>query len=380
MKRLAKVHFIALALLLMLTPLLACGGTEEAPPPPPGGNQPPVINSLTAGSPIIIPNAETRITCDATDPNGDELTYTWTTTAGTITETYKTFVFWKAPDFVGEFEVSVTVDDGNGGTASRSCSVTVQATQLPVIDSVTAEPATLQPGETSTVTCNARDPEGETLTYTWSASGGTVSGVGKVITWAAPAVTGEFSISVLVDDGKDGVTEGNVRIVVAIPETTAILNPLPGESGTIYYDGLIISQFKVGDNAKNVGMRPYFSFDTTALSGAEIKEAKLIFTVKQIRENIWSVIPSTLIVQCVEYGARSLIPADYHEVQVRAEIESFHDEYPGEINVQVNVSQVADWLEPRFQTRIILGADSNHNNIEDFVEFSKVELHVTYVK
>ena len=380
MKRLAKVSVIAFALLLMLTPLLACGGGEEAPPPPPSGNQPPVINSLFPESPTIIPNAETKITCNATDAEGDELTYTWTTTAGTITETYKTFIFWKAPDFAGEFEVSVTVNDGNGGEASSSCTIIVEATEIPVVDSMVAEPANLEPGETSTVTCNAHDPDGGELSYTWSASGGTVSGIGKVITWKAPAVTGEFLIKVKVDDGEDGMVEGSIRIVVEIPATTTILTPLAGESGTIYYDGTITSEFKVGDTAKNVGMRPFFSFDTTALSKAEIKEATLIFTVKQTRNNIWTVIPSTLIVQCVEYGARALKPADYHEVQVRAEIESFHNEPPGEVNVQVNVSQVAEWLEPRFQARIILGAHSNNNNIEDFIEFSEVELHVTYIK
>jgi len=381
MKRLAKVHFIAFALLLILAPLLACAPTEEAPPPPPpGGNQPPVISSLTPEAPTIIPNGETKITCNATDPDGDELTYTWTATAGTITETYKTFVFWKAPDFSGEFEVSVTVDDGNGGTASTSCTITVQSTELPVIDSMTAEPATLEPNETSTVTCNAHDPDGGELTYTWSATGGTVSGTGKVITWKAPAVTGEFLISVEVDDGQDGMTEGSVHIIVEIPATTAILTPLPGESGSIYYDGLIIPEFKVGDTTQNVGIRPYFSFDTTALSKAEIKEATLVFTVRQERGNIWTVIPSLLYVQCVEYGAGALIPADYHNVQVRAEIENFHNEPPGEVDVQVNVSQVTDWLEPRFQARIILGAHSNNNSIEDFIEFSEVELHITYIK
>ncbi len=380
MKRVAKVSVIAFALLIMLTPLLACGGTEAPPPPPPSGNQAPVISNLFAEKSTIIPNAETKITCNASDPNGDELTYTWTTTAGNITETYKTFVFWKAPDFAGEFEISVTVDDGNGGTASRSCAVTVQATEIPVIDSLIAEPATLEPNETSTITCNAHDPDAGELTYTWSASGGTVSGTGKVITWKAPAVTGEFLIKVKVDDGEDGIVEGSVRIVVEIPATTTILTPLPGESGTIYYDGTITSEFKVGDTTGNVGMQPFFSFDTTALSKAEIKEATLVFTVKQERGNIWNFIPSTLIAQCVDYGARALKPADYHGVQVRAEIESFHDAYPGEVDVLVNVSQVADWLEPRFQARLIMGADSNHNIIEDWIEFSSVELHVTYIK
>ncbi len=380
MKRVTKVCFIALAFLLMVAPLLACGGAATPPPETPGGNQPPVIGSLTAEEPTIIPTAETKITCDASDPDGDELTYTWTATSGTITATYDTFIFWQAPDFTGEFEVNVTVDDGQGGTAVRSCTITVLATQEPVVEGVTADPATLQPEEVSTVTCEASDPDGDELTYTWTAGGGTLSGAGKIITWQAPAVTGDFLISVSVDDGKGGIVEGSVRILVEIPTTTAILDPLPGESGTIYYDGTITSEFKVGDTDGNVGMRPYFSFDTTEISKAEILEAKLIFTVRQTRNDVWTVIPSLLYVQCVEYGAQPLHPADYHSVQVRAEIENFHNEPPGEVDVHVNVSQVADWLEPRFQVRLILGADSNYNVIEDFIEFSDVELIVTYIK
>jgi hypothetical protein len=383
MKRATRVYFvIAFALLLMLTPLLACGGGAAPPPstPPPSGNQAPVINVLAAEKPTLTPNAETKVTCDATDPDGDELTYTWSASAGTITETYKTFIFWKAPGFVGDFQVSVTVDDGKGGTVSRSCTISVVTDQLPVIEGVTADPATLKPSETSTVTCNAHDPDGDTMTYTWTASGGTISGSGKMITWQAPAATGDFLISVKVDDGKGGVTEGSVHIPVAIPSTTVILTPLPDESGTVYYDGTITSEYKVGDTSGNVGMQPFFSFDTTALSKAEIKEATLVFTVKQSRGNVWSFIPSTLILQCVTYGARPLKPADYPGVQVRAEIAQFHNESPGTVNVQVNVQQVADWMEPRFQARLLMAADSNHNNAEDWIEFSVVELHVNYVK
>jgi hypothetical protein len=381
MKRLAKVSVIAFALLLILTPLLACGGAEEAPPPPPGGNQPPVI-SLSAESPTIIPNAETRVNCDASDPDDDELSYTWETTGGDITATYAEFIVWKAPNFVGEFTISVTVSDGKGGTATKSCTINVQATQQPVVNSVTAEPAELQPEETSTITCDASDPDGDELSYTWSASGGTISGAGRIVTWKAPAVTGEFLITATVDDGKGGTAEGICRIVVGIPATTAILTPLPGESGSIYYDGDIVPEFRIGDNASNVAVRPYFSYDITELEGAEIKEAKLTFTIKGVvGQEPWTFVPPGLYVESVFYGARPLKPADYHTVQTFGQLASYTSSPPMDVDVRALLISYLEGLKSRFQVRMYLkDAGHNYNSQADYIEFSKAELTVTYVK
>jgi hypothetical protein len=380
MKRVIKACFIALALVLMVTPLVACGGGGTTPPSGEGGNQSPVINSLTAEEATITPNAETRVTCDATDPDNDKLTYTWKATGGDFTA-YGRFIDWKAPDFTGEFTVSVTVDDGQNDPVASSCTITVVTNQLPVINSLTAEPATLQPGETSTVTCSATDPDGDTLAYTWSASGGTISGTEDIVTWQAPSVTGEFLISVEVDDDKGGTVEGSCRIVVGIPETTVILPPLANESGSIYYDGTIITQFKIGDNAQDVPVRPYFSFDISGLTDAEIKEAKLTFTVKETIGNPWFT-PPYLYIEWIDYGARSLEAADFHSVLFLGELQRYNSTPPTELDVRV---QVEDNLEarrgPRFQIRMRL-ADPGHNfnSQADYIEFSQAELTVTYVK
>ncbi len=381
MKRATKIHFIAFALLLMLTPLMACGGAEApTTPSEPSGNQPPVI-SLTPEAPTIVPGAETRINYDASDPDGDELNYTWAASGGTIIDTYAEFIVWEAPDFVGEFTISVTVSDSQGHTETESCTITVMATQAPVVSSVTAEPAEVQPEDTSTITCDASDPDGDELSYTWSASGGTISGAGRTVTWKAPAVTGEFLITVKVDDGKGGEAEGICRIPVGIPATTAILNPLPEESGSIYYDGLIVSQFRIGDNASNVAVRPYFSYDITGLEGAEIIEAKLTFTIKGVvGQEPWFT-PPYLYVQCVDYGARPLIPADYHTVETRGELKSYHSTPPTVIDVRALLINYLEGLKPRFQVRIYLGGDGhNYNSQADYIEFSKAELTVTYAK
>jgi hypothetical protein len=380
MKKITKVCFIALALVLMVTPLVACGG-EETPTTPPEatGNQPPAIASLTAEEATVTPNAETRVTCDASDPDEDKLTYTWTATGGDFTA-YGKFITWKAPGFTGEFTVSVTVDDGQSDPVAQSCTITVVTNQRPVVSSLTAEPATLLPEETSTITCDASDPDGDELTYTWEASAGTISGTGKIVTWQAPSVVGEFVITVSLDDGKEGgITESSCRILVAIPETTTILTPLASESGSIYFSGNIISAFRIGDNDENDGMRPYFSFDITELAGAEIQEAKLIFTVKEIVGDPWSVSPFLYVEYIDYYEPRPLEPADFHISGYEAE--RLSSEIPGEVDVRLRLDRsLVTPVKPRFQMRLRLGHDNNLDSQADYIEFSPVELVVTYIK
>jgi len=49
--------------------------------------------------------------------------------------------------------------------------------QAPSITSLTASPAGVEPGGSSIVNCVANDLDGDTLTYTWTSTGGIVSGL-----------------------------------------------------------------------------------------------------------------------------------------------------------------------------------------------------------
>jgi hypothetical protein len=381
MKGLTKACFIALVLVLMVAPLLACGGAETPEPETPTGNQPPVV-SLTAEETTVIPSKVVKIYYSATDPDeDDELTLNWDIPTGAITSEYTEFIYWEAPDFDGECTISLTANDGQGHSVTEDCTIIVQTTIAPVVESVIAEPAELQPDETATITCTASDPEGDPLNYNWSASGGTLTGSGKTVTWHAPTVTGEFVITVNVDDGKGGTAEGVCRIVVGLPTTTVILNPLPSESGTISSDGDIIPEFRIGDNASNVALRPYFSYDITALEGAEIIEARLVFTVKGIVGVEPWFTPPWLHVQSVDYGAQPLKASYYHTVLTLGELQKYSFELPTEIDAKGRLIEYMEWLKPRFQVRMYLDGDGhNFNSQADYVEFSKAELIISYIK
>lgn len=76
-------------------------------------NQSPVIQSTTASPQTIKTGETTQLTCVATDPDGDQLTYSWSSTNGTFPNgTNGSSVLWEAPDEAGTNTISVIVDDG----------------------------------------------------------------------------------------------------------------------------------------------------------------------------------------------------------------------------------------------------------------------------
>src|SRR5260221_7339224 len=77
------------------------------------------------------------------------------------------------------------------------------------------EPRTASLGWTSTVTADAQDPDGDPLTYRWSAPAGSLtSASARQTPWTAPMVEGPVPVIVRVDDGKGGSASDVVTIQV----------------------------------------------------------------------------------------------------------------------------------------------------------------------
>ena len=77
------------------------------------------------------------------------------------------------------------------------------------------DPCTVYVGKTSTVTATAQDPDGDALTYQWSAPAGSLSSPTQARTpWTAPMVEGPVQVSVRVSDGKGGTASDAVTIQV----------------------------------------------------------------------------------------------------------------------------------------------------------------------
>jgi len=94
---------------------------------------------------------------------------------------------------------------GGGGTPANS---------NPVINSLTAAAQAVWRSGSTQITVAASDPDGDPLTYTWSASGGTISGAGTSVLFTAPASGGQFTVTVTVRDDSGGQATRNITITV----------------------------------------------------------------------------------------------------------------------------------------------------------------------
>jgi peptidoglycan-associated lipoprotein len=72
------------------------------------------------------------VTAEAQDPDGDLLNYRWSGPSGTFQNPSDRQTQWTAPQQEGGVPLTVTVDDGRGGTASAQ--VTVQVVRRPVAE------------------------------------------------------------------------------------------------------------------------------------------------------------------------------------------------------------------------------------------------------
>jgi len=103
-------------------------------------NHPPVISDLSADPPSVDFNQTTTITCFASDPDGDPLTYHWTKNAGSFEgSTSGLSVTWRAPSTADIYTVvSCEVSDGEGGEDNDSVNIIVTESEEPL-------PATVAP-------------------------------------------------------------------------------------------------------------------------------------------------------------------------------------------------------------------------------------------
>ena len=103
------------------------------PPAPPAAvapaNRPPVVKVQCDPSTVEVGRTST-CTADATDPDGDMLTYSWKTPQGTLASPAERQTLWTAPQQEGTVPVTVTVSDGKGGMATATANI--QVTRPPV--------------------------------------------------------------------------------------------------------------------------------------------------------------------------------------------------------------------------------------------------------
>jgi len=180
-------------------------------------NLPPTITSLTADAIWTLPSGSIDVACDASDLDGDELSYEWTASGGDISGA-GVVVSWIAPEEVGIYDITVVVKDGHGREDARSVILSVATGTPPTIENliVTAEHKYLKENGTGydykvgktkeyDIECTVSDTS-VGVSYNWSCEDGEISEIsedGSMITWTAPNVDGKVTVTVIVSDVAD---------------------------------------------------------------------------------------------------------------------------------------------------------------------------------
>lgn len=208
-------------------------------------NSPPEILSLTAATDRVQPFDLCDVICEAIHPDGEDLTYEWSASAGTIFGE-GSHVEWGAPLSEGLYRIAVMVRDAHGGSDESSISLRVRANRPPQIIRMDSDTNWLPGSGSAYLWCEALDPDGDELTFQWSATGGELFGQGEAVIWQAPeGIVDAYWITVTVVDSYGGEARRALPITVTPrdpPDIRAlIVEPLNtsmfkthGDSWTIY--------------------------------------------------------------------------------------------------------------------------------------------------
>lgn len=214
-------------------PTLSCGGTT---PPPPSDNRPPTVELLLS-SRNPTPDEPIEFFADASDPDGDDLTYEWffegvrQTNVGNSPE-----AIWEQPE-AGTYVMEVVIRDGNGGEASDRIQFTVSATQA---NDFTVELILLTENptvETETVLrADVTGAEDADLTYTWfigDSPFGIVKEEAELTRLLTPS--GTYTVQVIVTDEHGAEASASLTFKVVKEPTPSSEGDLVvrGESGNI---------------------------------------------------------------------------------------------------------------------------------------------------
>ena len=206
-----------LAILLILPG--ACTTYPVTPQSPEPEGTAPVIHDLKAPKQVA-PSSNSPILCVATSDSGDVLSYEWSATGGQIQGEGDSAI-WIATDTTGDYTVTVVVTDGKGDKATGSVNITVtlKPNRPPVVNSMRCQDCSngieASRWKTYYIVCDASDPEGDELNYSWLATIGKIEGEGDHVVFRTFGEYGNALITVIVTDDKGNKAEGYLAINIS---------------------------------------------------------------------------------------------------------------------------------------------------------------------
>jgi hypothetical protein len=185
---------------------------------------PPTI-SCSANPTTVTLGGSVTVTAVASSPEGRPLTYSWSTSSGTISGSGNTATLSTSGAATGKTTVTCKVADSQGLTASTTTTVTVNASKQPTV-SCSANPSLVNQGATAIITATGVSPQNLPLTYTYATSAGSISENNTTATQATSGLSaGLITVTCTVDQQGGGTASATTKVLVqSVTGTQALTN------------------------------------------------------------------------------------------------------------------------------------------------------------
>lgn len=186
-------------------------GNFGPPPPPPAAACAAQPSEVLEGEPVSVTATPANFNPKRT------LTYSWSATGVQVSGNAATTNVDTKGLQPGTYTVKSNITDGKKGAAECSASFRVKEPRPPVI-SCSSNPSTVKPGESSTITSQGSSPDGRSVTYSYSASAGSISGEGTSATLStAGAEPGPITVTCNVKDDRNLSAANTTSVNVEAP-------------------------------------------------------------------------------------------------------------------------------------------------------------------
>ncbi len=186
-----------------------------------GGPPPPPVSYTCSASPAsVYPGDPVTVVGTPAGLNPKKTaTYTWAADGGKISGNTASASIDTSHATPGTYTAHGHVSEGSKPNQIADCSAsyTVMAFQPPTV-SCSANPSTVNPGESSTITAQGASPQNRPLTYSYSASEGSVSSSATTATLStASANPGTITVTCNVVDDKGQTASSTTTVAVQAP-------------------------------------------------------------------------------------------------------------------------------------------------------------------
>ena len=181
---------------------------------------PPVTYACSVSPSTAFPGDPLTVTGTATNLNPKKTaSYTWTSDGGTVSGTANTANIDTKNLNAGSYTVKGHVSEGAkpGEMADCSAPFTIKAYEPPTA-TCSANPSTVAPGDSSTITATGTSPQNRPLTYSYSSTAGSVTGSTSTATLnTTGAAPGTITVTANVVDDKGQSASCTTTVTVVAP-------------------------------------------------------------------------------------------------------------------------------------------------------------------